>query len=893
MKLTIRTLCNTMEVFPGSPVYINEHACWSIRFARSLVFFFLIALACSAFTQAEEEARLWLDIPEQGLDRSLTALAKAIDGQTLFPFEEISRLDAPSITGEFTATAALHTLLKGTGYVGQINDKRVIVVRPQATAGSHRENATMVISDGVDRANSGASAKRAGGLMASVLAAFFSPSGTAQPSANDTPAVIEEIIVTATRRESGIQDTAMSINAISGDTLNQNVYTTIGQVLDAVPGVTAFDSGPARNRVIIRNIATSTQEEGGATTATYFDDFPITADVASVPTLRLVDLDRVEVLKGPQGTLFGRSAMGGIVRYMPNKPDMESLPGGLNGYISDTTDGGNNAGGYGYLNVPLGETLALRAVGYSYQHDGWIDNVELDEDNFNEEDTVGLRLALRWEPSDDLTIDATYVYQEMEAAIGRVSTLRDPANTPEGKITPADPESRQIIGGVLQSDNSDFNIFNVNAEYRFDSFSANFIATRIDEEYRFVDDQREFVGITNGCVCDGVVGPTGSDTETDVLEVRLVSTGDRRLDWIVGAFYEDIDNDLIQRIEYLGSGDLLFGSIPVPEATGRTAVDILYRNPASETAVYGELSYKFTDRTRATVGYRRSDVEFATEFAKTDGFFLVFQGDTALQGETFSVQEDVDTYKLSLEHDLNDDVLLYATASSGYRRGGFNRPTALNPFSTYDSDTLWSYEAGVKSTWLDGRLVANAAAFFLDWDDIQLVVQDPITFNRITQNVGEAEIPGFEFSVAAQLTPEFSLTAGGSFTSPELQDDVPGGVSGMAGDGLPGAAEENFSLTANWERSLDSGWDVFASGVYRYVGDRLNDFNEDLDVELPSYELLDLRLGVASPRGYSASLFAHNVFDEAATLFIDRAPGFEYIPTTQPRTIGLNLTYDF
>ena len=875
-----------LGVFSFLPVLFPERAQAVATTACRTVAVAVVLAAFALHAQGADEQRFRLEIPAQPMHRSLNALARAIGAQTLFPFEAMSHLEGPALDGEYTAVAALQALLADTGYQGRINDKGVIVVRSTAPASPSGDGEDNMAQAGEKRENG------SGVFLLSALAAFFAGEGMAQDMAGTDPRLIEEVIVTATRRETGVQDTALSISALSGEALDKNVYTNAGQFLDAVPGVTAFNTGPASNRVIIRNIATSTQETGAPTTAAYLNDFVVSGAGASAPPLRLVDMDRVEVLKGPQGTLFGRSAMGGIIRYISNKPDTTAIAGGVNGYFSQTEDGGDNVGGYGYVNLPLGDTVALRAVGYSYQHDGYIDNVELGEDDINEEDTVGGRLALRWTPSEDFTADLIYLYQTIDAGNNWTTTIRTPAADPAGVITPADPASRRAIGGVVQEDSSDYRIVNLDLEYRFDSFTAKLLATRTEEETGFVFDQREFVSITNGCVCDGVAKPSGGTIDTDLLELRLVSSGGGRLDWIAGAYYEDVQDEYQQNIVYLGSGDAVFGFLPV--ADGALAIDSESESPSSERAVYGELGWAFSDATKLTVGYRRSDVEFATTFTKTDGFFLEFDGTTAIRGIEFATQEDVDTYKVSLEHALNEDLFAYITAASGYRRGGFNRPTAIAPFSTYDSDTLWSYEAGVKSTWFGGRLVANAALFFIDWDDIQLVVQDPVTFARTTENVGAAEIPGVEFSVAAMLTPNLDVTIAGSITRPELQEDVPGGVSGKAGDTLPGAAEEQFTVSANYDRPLGGGLDLFGSLVYRFVGDRLNDFNTDLDVALGDYDLMDINVGVRSNRGYSVSLFAHNLFDEAITYTIDRqGPAFEQIPTNPPRVVGLNLTYDF
>jgi len=840
-----------------------------------------------------------IEIPALTLDMALGELAKQTGTQTLFPYDLLSLKQAPAIQGLFTLKHALQQLLDGTGFSSQITARGVVTVLPDATYNnvesqiimnsSEQKIATNNIGNNKRKAN-----KSSKGLLAALIGIFAGAGGApvnAQDASNtetkNSYRLIEEVLVTATRRESGIQDTAMSVNACSGEQLAKNGYTSIGQVLDSIPGVTSIASGPNENRIIIRNVATSTQEAGSATSATYFDDFVVSGVLASAAEIRLVDMQRIEVLKGPQGTLFGRSAMGGIVRYISNKPDPEAFAAGINTYVSSTTDGGDNIGGHGYINLPINDSLALRLVAYSYQHDGFIDNVELGVEDFNEEDTVGGRAALRWQPTDQFTLDLTYINQEIDGAPNWVTTI----HSAEGDI-PFDVERRDQVAGIAQQSINEHEILNFSASYEFDTFTATLLATRSEETFNFVFDQREYVGVSSGCVCDFLDSGDRSNIDTDIIEFRLVSQSNSAFDWIVGAYYEDSGTNGQQLIRYFGEPQLALGFIPL--TNGSVQIDTGFQIKESESAIYGELGYSISEATHVTFGYRRSDVEFGRTTTRANGIFDFLTGTTALVGIPFDTQEDVDTYKVSLEHSVNEDLFVYFTATSGYRRGGFNTPTFIAPFSTFDSDSLWNYEIGVKSTWLDGRLVANASLYFLDWSDIQLVVQDPVTFVRATENVGKAEIPGFEFSLAYQLTDTLDVSFSGSLSNPELKEDVPGGVSGKKGDTLPGSADENFAVMANWNKPLDNGLGLFATATYKYVGKRLNDFNTDLDVGLSSYSLMDARAGFNSPRGYSVSVYANNLFDEAIEYVIDRqGPFFESVPTNRPRTVGLNLIWDF
>jgi iron complex outermembrane recepter protein len=816
-----------------------------------------------------------VDIPPQQLETALIALSRQAGVQLQMPAEIVAGLNTSGVHGPMTLNDAFVTLLEGTALTFRSAGTKTIGIQ---SAHATRDQA------------SGTGAGSAADPRMAIAQTTGVTSGTAHSSGGEQHTQLEEIIVSATRREQSIQTAPVSINAYSGEQLTKAGYVGVGQFLDAVPGVTSLAEGPGNNVVIIRNVATSTQEPGSAVTATYFDDFAIVSPLGGVPEIRLVDMERVEVLKGPQGTLFGRSAMGGIVRFISNKPDATAFAGGVNTYVSQTTDGGTNIGGHGYLNVPLGENLAARLVAYRYQNDGFIDNVELGVRNFNEEDTVGARAAVRWQPTDALTLDLTYVYQDTDAAPNWASDL----HTPSGDI-PFDVERRDSVGGVRMKRGFETQFVNLRVEQQFAPFTATLLATHTRAESGQMFDQREYVNITTGCACDYLEDPTDPQGvgETDILELRVVSPKERFIDYIFGFYYEDSQSEGRSLIRYFGPPQEVFGGL-LTFTDGLRLVDRVSRGDAREQAVYGEAGFNFTEQTRLALGYRWSDVRDTYQDLQASGIFDFFTGAADIVGIEYATREKVGSYKIALEHRLEDGLFIYALASSGYRRGGFNSPTLISPFSTYGSDSLWNYEIGVKSTWLDGRLVTNVATYYLDFSDIQLVVQDPLTFERATRNAGKARIPGIELSLAWQATDDLALSASGAWSDPQLLEDVPGGVSGKKGDRLPGSATQSFSVSANFDRPLAHGFNLVALATYKYIGERLNDFNTTLDVALASYDMLDLRLGVRSDRGYSVALFADNVFDEATIYRIDhQGATFDVAPTSRPRTVGVNFSYDF
>ncbi len=854
-------------------------SCWE-KYISSRNFISTIIILISIFTENSAvcaEKKFKLDIPSSAANIALKTLAHSTKHSLLFQSKDIEGTITNAISGYYSLAQALKLLLEGSALSSAItNTGMITIVTTPIFLKEHKQGA-LLNSENVTAMPTGLHQKKTLSVK--------------------KPEETEIITVTSTRRKTKIQQTAMSLEAYSGKELEEKGYNTIAQFADMIPGISVINVGPGFFRIIIRNIATSTQEGGSAVIATYFDDFAISTSNGTAD-IRLVDMERVEVLKGPQGTLYGRSAMGGIVRYISNKARTDVVEGGVNLYRASVTDGGNDFGGHAYLNLPLTDNLAVRMVSYSYQNSGFIDNDELGLNDFNEEDTTGGRIALHWDATDTTTLDLTYLNQSIDGAPNWVTTIRDPGDLDiagdEGPNIPFNIHARNQVAGVKNELSSKNELFNIKLESQFDGFITTFLATNSKIESDYVFDQREYAGLTSGCACDQSPpnsAPRGS--ETDVIEFRIVSSGDGFLDWIVGAYYEDAESNYAQWIPYYGPDQIAFGFLPLTD--GVVTIDTKGEQGSNEKALYGELGFSFTENTHLTVGYRRSDVEFSSVQTQASGIFDLALGAYLLNGMLYETQEDVNTYKFSLEHRISDDLFIYGTANSGYRRGGFNLPTITSEFSTYDSDKLWSYEAGVKSSWLEGRVVVNASIYSIDYTDIQLVVQSPVTFVRETQNVGEVAVSGIELSLEYQINDYLNISVAGAYSNPELQEDVPGGVSGKKGDRLPGSAKENYAVNVNWFQPLMGDWDIYANGSYKYVGERLNDFNIDLDVALPSYQLVDLRLGVRNDdKGYSIALYVKNAFDEAIPYYIDRqGPFFESVPTNRPRSVGINVAYSF
>ena len=727
---------------------------------------------------------------------------------------------------------------------------------------------------------------------------------TAEPAGAD--AAIEEVIVTATRRDTTLEETALSISALSGQQLEDRGLLMVADAVGLVAGVTPLTNQPGGNDITIRGVNTSTTTFSStdsivnSTTAVYLDQLPVTSTIAKTPDFRLVDLNRVEVLRGPQGTLFGQSAMGGAVRYITNKPTSEALSGRVGGYGSTTADGSGNFGVDGHVNVPLGFNAALRLVGYSYRNAGFVDVVgTADIEDANEESTTGGRIVFRWDVSDTTTVDLGYLYHEVDLdSIQSISSTYTPTGNPLNNgvafgLMPVDED--RLAAQHLSPTNDEFEIFSLELGSAFEAFDALLILGRKDIRAFNLFEGAEFAPNTESF---GKNSNTANVT-IDTAEFRLVSTDELALlDWIFGIWYEDAAGNMSADATISGQDLVLFGGFFVLPV-GTVAIDAGRDLTYEELSLWGEVAVDFGERWRLAVGYRRANVDNDYQWVSADGFFDPLIGRNLLVGVDQTTSERVDTYKINLEFAAADGLFLFAQASSGYRPGGFNPGNALAgiPDNDYGSDSLWSYEIGVRSSWLEDRLTANLFAYRTDWSDIQLNTSSgaPFFYSSV-QNAGEAKVAGVELELVLWASDRLTLASNFALTDSELAESAVtalGTAPGRNGDELPGTPPVALSVSADWQNPVGNGATLLANATFRHVGDRTATLGSDL--ELPSYELFNLRLGMEFPSGLGVSLFADNVANKTIvnTITPTALAGFRYLGINRPRTIGLRAGLHF
>ena len=748
-------------------------------------------------------------------------------------------------------------------------------------------------------------------IAASVLT-VFSTSAYAQ---------LEEVIVTASKRVESLQDVSMSISAISGEDITRLGATDFNDIATMVPSLSLRSAGPGRTKLNIRGISAAT---GVAPTVSfYLDEMPIqtissgssTSFQQTIIDPKLYDLERVEVLRGPQGTLYGSSSMGGTVRLITQKPLVGENEGSVNLDVSDTEEGSFNYIVNGMYNLGVGDSGALRMVGSYTDRDGYIDRVDIndgstfDEDVNNEESTA-LRVSYRHEFG-DAYIQPFVFYQKTEMD-GKPS-YDGPANEFEQQREFDAPEPYE----------DEFTMANLTYGQDFGGMSLIASLSAIDREFSNVEDITDPTYVIPP-VAEAVPNPTEPvfadekvELEDLTFEARLSSNSDSSLQWLGGVYYKDSEADAGYRMQ---RG---FPESFNPFGLANTQDLRTYE----EMAAFGELGFDFTDRFNVTAGLRYLDYDY--EQFKEDWGWAFTGGDRDTANELDLAISDDDVHgKLTASYDFTDVSLVYGTWSTGSRPGGGNRtvPRSEDPANSvafdcdqdlkalgisgspdsFEGDEVTNYELGWKSD-LSDSIRFNGAFYLMEWEDIQqnVTVSGECGVNFIA-NLGEAESRGMELELMALLTDNFTLSAATGYTDAKFKEAAES--AGIAKDDkLADVPEWTVNVTLDYIIPVSYG-EYFAVFNYNWVDDTLElPGRKSTDVSgndiisgnvKPSYEIMDLRLGFTSDNNWEALLYVDNLSDEEAIYTYSDALAFnigQYDRTVRnrPRTIGASITYNF
>jgi len=695
------------------------------------------------------------------------------------------------------------------------------------------------------------------------------------------PVQMSDVIVTATKRSQLLSDVPEAVTSISGTELRRTQARRFEDYLTKIPGLNFVSTGEGTTQLFIRGI-TAGAAQLSSTVAVYVDDTPYGSSTVyaggatGVPDLDPSDIDHIEVLKGPQGTLYGADALGGVLKFVTTQPNTQTLSGHveLGGAKVD-------AGGIGYdasaaANIPLiaGE-LAVRMSGFYRQDPGFIDDPARGLNDINRALVYGGRLALGWTPVDGVKVSLTALMQNTKARNPSAEDVTVPSLSPLSG-------DREQVRHFDSSKNYAYRLYSAHVDVGLGYASlisatsySTFGLRRVDEYLAY----ENYFGV-----------PFRDDQPIDqgklTQEVRLQSAADANLEWRIGAFFSHEHSQQTQYIE----------SLPAAQTTTSAVMaDVRAPDRYAEIAGFGDLTWHSSDRFDVTLGIRYSHNDQHLEESGR------------LEGIPFSAarsnSDNSATWLFNPRYKLAADWMVYARAASAYRPGGPTTviPIAQVPKPTYDPDHLIDYEAGIKGRWLDRHLAFEADLFYIDWRKIQL--NENVSGLSYIANGGRARSKGFEASFSYLPLAGLVFVAGGAHTDAALSQDALG-VGGREGDQLAAVPKWTASLDASYEWRLHSLWSAFAGGSLRYIGNRLSDFAIEADTALPanryalgSYCVGDVRSGVAR-KDWRVTFYVKNVSDDRGILLIAPETAFAnanpYVASIiQPRTFGIDMSIEF
>lgn len=752
-----------------------------LRLARILlsgtVFACLFARAALSANNSADPPRRF-DIPAQGLSSALVSLAAQADISIgLTGVVLVNQVSAP-VSGTSTIAEALEDLLAGTGLTFEKIEPGTWRIFPQPLTREVR-------------------------LEAPLLPLSLPP--------------IEEIVVTAIKRPTALQSSSMSVGAVTSGTFTDYGVRSTQEMTSFVAGLSATNQGPGRNKFVIRGMSDgpfigNTQ----STVGLYIDETRVVFN-APAPAFQLYDVDRIEVIRGPQGTLYGAGSIGGLVRIITRQPVFGRFQARAGGESGVTAESGLSHALDAMVNVPLGQRAAWRTVAYRRTDAGYIEDTRLGGDEVNRIHTAGGRTTVRVQMADNWTISAGALYQSIHAhdtqyydasrpPFQRANFLREPS---ENRIL--------IVNGTVEGDLGWASVTSSTAwihhrvEANFDASQALPLLVRIPVEPTLFD-QRNLYRTVNH-------------------ETRLASPANGRWNWIAGVFFShryDRSNATLARLE-------------------RRPPDVFYvKNRydfGTEAAAFSEVQYRITPELRAGAGLRIYYGEVNVEANNSE---LIDVGPPAALGHN---EKQGLTPKAEISYQASPDQFFYAQTTQGFRMGGVNiasRITAPPPggrpvtVSNFDSDRLWNFEIGSKSTLLDQRLNVNVSLFYALWNDMQadLIRPNGLSF---TSNLGNGRNKGIELETIYAPTEHLRVLANVSWNDPTVPST---GMAGSVTNRLPGTPRFAAAVAVQYQHPLGGGYTAFANVKSEVIGKSALAIGTLSMASVPAYHTANLRAGV-------------------------------------------------
>lgn len=766
-------------------------------------------------------------------------------------------------------------------------------------------------------------------LTAAVSIAAGVPTVASAQTEERERASLEEIVVTARKRETNLQDTAVSVRAFTAADIDRLDIGRFEDFAEQSSSISYISAGPGAQLMHIRGVS-----DGGiphvfrtnvSTTTYYLDEQPVAGRNGGVPDVHLYDLERIEVLRGPESTYYGASSVSGTVRIITNKPDPARFDYGADLTAGAIAHGDTTYTGEGFVNVPISDKAAVRLVGWYDKSNGFIDNLPAERtysngvtvnnaewagEDYNEEETVGVRGSLFVELNDDWDMILAASTQSLETS---GAWDHDPTRVGDLQVRRFGPEFTEVdtrtasftlngslpIGDLVYAasyyDRDDLARNDYSDYVEYASFGS-WIQQHACEDFYWY-------GFT-GCADPSIFFDSESNATKTSHELRLTSVGDSRLNWIAGAYYEKNES---QGFLFWEMPNINFDNGPAAYYTQSAGVDPLpnewwscpgWDGADEELALFGEVSYDFTPKLTASVGMRLSQSEFGGGQSVSCGY----PWEPKILGPDTEQDYDDESLKLNVQYNFTNNIMGYVSFGQGFRRGGSNPDvTSAEVPPVYTPDQVDSWEAGWKTTLADNRVMFNGAVFHMKWDNFQTVLYDLLTapFN-FRRNVDGATIAGIETDVTARVGNNWLLTGGLSWNKAELDSAFttiardPELVYAEDGRRLAHVPELKYTLGLRYDRPMSFG-NMYGQANYSYTDERWNLLarqSEQEPVLMDSYNVLDLRAGVEFyESSWGAELFLTNATDERAEIFQNSGYYDPRITTNQPRTVGVRIKF--
>jgi outer membrane receptor protein involved in Fe transport len=774
--------------------------------------------------------------------------------------------------------------------------------------------------------------------LAAATPAFAQGDQPATPAAQDD----QEIVVTATKRETNLQDIPFSINAQTAQQIQRSGATTIEDLSRNVAGLSIQNLGPGQSQVAVRGVAAGqiVRDQPGVKeqVGVYLDESVISLSLFT-PDLDLYDLNRVETLRGPQGTLFGSGSVGGTIRYITNQPNLNRTEGSLEANLN-VLDGGDIGGALrGMINAPIGEDVAVRAVGYYTRYGGFIDAVgPAGGENVNDGYRAGGRIAIRLQPTENITITPRIVYQEIDAnGFNREEVYNiysNPFTTP-----PRTFDERQQYLLLRENFHDRTFLADLNLNIELGDVTLTSISSYVNRD---ITVSRDASALTGSVSLDLNYAPAAvnlpsnlvdtTDLETFTQEARIATNGDGPFNFVAGVFYAHTDRFYRQRLPtpgYDAATDAALGAGTAAATANGFPANSPYNSDLpyniNHYAAFGEATWDITQQLHLTAGGRVYDFSETRRF-KSGGLF------SNLDNRVDETSSSGFSPRFILSYEPAENLRINAQASKGFRLGGVNDPLNLplcspndaalfGGFQSYEDETIWNYELGIRGR--RSGVNFSAAAFRTEMSNLQVTLDAGSCSSRIVFNVPKAHSQGVEFELSATPVQGLNFSINGTLLEAEFDTTLPGVLAATTGirDGnrLPSVPKFQISASTSYEFPVADNARAYVGASYQHVGSRYTQPSDQennprsfslgqpfngapanattiVDLKLPSYDYVNLSAGVDWDNGFGAMIYVTNLFDENALLSFDRERGGRArlgFNVGQPRVIGITLRKRF